>query len=384
MKQVLEPKRCCGCHTCMNVCPTGAIRMQEDKRGFLYPVILQTKCIDCGLCQKRCPVLKKQDDMVKNIKAYACFNKNIDERLNSSSGGIFILLAKEIIKRRGVVFGASFDENFEVKHFFVEKKEDLNKFMGSKYTQSTIGNAYKKVKEFLDSGRYVLFTGTPCQTEGLKLYLNKDYDKLYIQDIICHGVPSPKVWRKYIEYQKNINKEEINSISFRNKENGWSSSRMKITFGTRTYTEERKNDIFMQAFLKNICLRDSCYNCSFKSKYRNSDITLADYWGIQDIHPEMNDNKGTSLVIVNTEKGNNLFNMIKNEIECIETNIDEALKFNSAMITSAKHCINEKEFINNIDNMNIDKLVRKYVPYFPTAPLYRKVINKIKTRIKSK
>ncbi len=240
MKQVLEPKRCCGCHTCMNVCPTGAIRMQEDKRGFLYPVILQTKCIDCGLCQKRCPVLKKQDDMVKNIKAYACFNKNIDERLNSSSGGIFILLAKEIIKRRGVVFGASFDENFEVKHFFVEKKEDLNKFMGSKYTQSTIGNAYKKVKEFLDSGRYVLFTGTPCQTEGLKLYLNKDYDKLYIQDIICHGVPSPKVWRKYIEYQKNINKEEINSISFRNKENGWSSSRMKITFGTRTYTEERK------------------------------------------------------------------------------------------------------------------------------------------------
>lgn len=379
MKEIIEKNKCCGCHACFNICPKDAISMQEDEKGFLYPVINEEKCINCNMCRKVCPVLNKKEEMKNKIKAYACYNRNLTERLKSSSGGIFCLIAKEIINRNGVVFGAAFDENFEVKHTYVENEKELKQFMGSKYTQSKIGNTYKDVKDFLDNGKYVLFTGTPCQIEGLKSYLRKDYEKLYTQDIICHGVPSPKVWKKYLEYQKNRNKEEIKDISFRNKDHGWISYRMKILFNTKTYSKDLGQDPYMQAFLKNICLRESCYNCSFKKKNRVSDITLADYWGIDKVHPKMNDNKGISLVLVNSNKGIELFNNIKEKISYKETDLDQAIKYNPALIESAKHCINEMEFINNIDNMEFDKVVKKYVPQ---SPAYKKAINIVKKVVK--
>ena len=380
MNKIIEKDKCCGCHACFNICPKNAISMQEDERGFLYPVINEEKCINCNMCKKVCPVLNRKEELENKIMAYACYNRNLTERLKSSSGGIFCLIAKEIINRNGVVFGAAFDENFGVTHTYIENVKELKQFMGSKYTQSKIGTSYKDVKNFLDNGRYVLFTGTPCQIEGLKSYLKKDYDKLYTQDIICHGVPSPKVWKKYLEYQKNKNKEEIKDISFRDKEHGWELSRMKISFNTKIYSKDSNNDIYMQAFLKNICLRESCYNCSFKKKNRLSDITLADYWGINKVHPKMNDNKGISLVLVNSKKGIELFNNIKEKIIYKETNLDKAIKYNPALIESAKHCINERKFINNIDNMEFDKAVRKYVPQ---SPAYRKVIKRIKTILKN-
>lgn len=379
MKEIIEKNKCCGCHACFNICPKNAISMQEDEKGFLYPVINEERCINCNMCQKVCPVLNKNEELENKIKVYACYNKNLNERLKSSSGGIFILLAKEIINKKGVVFGASFDENFEVKHTYVENEKELKQFMGSKYTQSKIGNIYEEVKTFLDNGRYVLFTGTPCQIEGLMAYLRKDYEKLYTQDIICHGVAAPKVWRKYLEYQKNKNKEEIKDISFRNKDYGWVSYRMKILFNTKIYSKDLGQDAYMQAFLKNICLRESCYNCSFKKKNRLSDITLADYWGINKVHPQMNDNKGISLVLVNSTKGIELFNNIKEKILYKETDLDQAIKYNPALIESAKHCINEREFINNIDNMEFDKLVKKYVPQ---SPAYKKITNNAKKIVK--
>ena len=220
MNKICDKDKCCGCHACINICPKNAITMETDIGGFKYPVIDQSKCIKCGMCKKVCPVLINKVNSKKDIISYACFNKNLSERLNSSSGGIFVLLAKQIIKRKGVVFGASFDQNFEVRHSWIETENDLNQFMGSKYTQSTIGNTYKKARDILDKGKYVLFSGTPCQIEGLKSYLRKDYDKLITQDIICHGVPSPKLWKKYIEYQKQKHGENMKSISFRNKDNG--------------------------------------------------------------------------------------------------------------------------------------------------------------------
>ena len=379
MQEIVEKNKCCGCHACFNICPKNAISMIEDEKGFRYPSIDKTKCIDCGMCKKVCPVLNNQEKE-HNIKAYACYNINHDERLHSSSGGIFILLAKEVIKRNGVVFGASFDEDFNLYHTFAENKKDLKQFMGSKYVQSAIGETYKKVKYFLDNDRYVLFTGTPCQIEGLLSYLKKDYNKLYTQDIICHGVPSPKVWQKYLEYQKKLSNENVKSVSFRSKDHGWSLFRMKILFDTKKYSKNHNDDLFMKVFLKNLCLRESCYNCSFKKKYRSSDITLGDYWGINKLHQKFNDNKGTSLLIINSDKGEKLFDAIKNNIKYIETDLDTAIKYNSAMVESVKHHNDEKDFINNIDNMSFDKLVNKYIP---KPPFHKRIIRKIKNIIKT-
>lgn len=379
MEYIVEKNKCCGCHSCVNKCPKGAITMKEDEGGFLYPSIDKSKCVDCGMCKKVCPILRSEKENKKEIITYACYNKNLKDRINSSSGGIFVLLAKQIIKKNGVVFGATFDNEFNVKHSYIETEKDLEKFMGSKYTQSVIGDSYKKVKEFLEKNRFVLFTGTPCQIEGLKSFLQKDYDKLYTQDIICHGVPSPKLWKKYLLFQKNKYNEQINSISFRNKDNGWEKFQMKIQFDTKIYSQNHSNDIYMKAFLGNICLRDSCYNCSFKKKYRESDITLGDYWGVNNIHPDLNDDKGISVMIVNTPKGNELFEQIKEDIEYVETNVDEAIKYNSAMIKSVVHHKYEKEFMNNIDNMSVELLIKKYMPK-PT--ILKRIVRKIKKMIK--
>ena len=380
MNEIVSEKKCCGCHACFNACPKNAITMQEDNKGFKFPIIDQSKCINCGLCKTICPILNNKEDETKKIEAYACYNKNEVERINSSSGGIFILLAKEILKRKGVVFGAAFDENFNVKHAFVKNEKDLKRFMGSKYTQSTIGDTYKIAKEFLDNDNYVLFTGTPCQIEGLKSYLRKEYEKLYTQDIICHGVPSPKVWNKYLDYQKNkYALKKIKDISFRNKDNGWARFGTKICFDNEEYNKTHNKDLFMRAFLNNICLRDSCYNCSFKKKYRISDITLADFWGIDNIHPELNDDKGISLFIVSSSKGKELFEIIKKQLVYQEVDIEIAIKYNSSMTKSVSHHKNEKEFWENIDTMSFDRIVNKCAP---KPNLIKRGISFLKRKIK--
>lgn len=374
MEEIVIREKCCGCQACMNICPKGAISMIEDKGGFKYPVIDNDKCIDCGLCKKSCPVFNSKSDSIKKIKAYACYNSNLSERLNSSSGGVFILIAKEILKRNGVVFGASFDDNFDVKHMCVETERDLKKFMGSKYVQSDIGCTYRKVRDYLNNGRYVLFTGTPCQIEGLKFFLKKDYDKLYTQDIICHGVPSPKVWRKYLKYQEQINHDKIENVSFRDKSISWSSFQMKIKFKNKIYNKNNTDDLYMISFLKNMCLRDSCYDCNFKKKYRNSDITLADYWGVNNIHSNFSDDKGTSLVIINSDKGEELFLSIRNSLFYEETLLDDALKYNSAMLKSVNVFKNKNKFFNELDDVSFDILVKKYKPKASFLFLIKKII----------
>lgn len=375
---IVEKNKCCGCHACFNVCPKKAIKMERDENGFKYPTIDKNKCVGCKLCEKVCPVLKSTD-INNNISAYACYNMNESERLNSSSGGIFILIAKAIINKNGVVYGASLDENFEVKHIKVDTEENLTKLMGSKYVQSDIGTIFSEIKQMLEDGKIVLFTGTPCQIEGLKSFLVKDYSNLYTQDIICHGVPSPLVWKKYREYRKNKDKLLPKSISFRNKDNGWLSFNMKFVYNNKEYKASQNTDLYMQAFLKNISLRDSCYNCHFKKINRVSDITLADYWGIQNIDKNMFDNKGTSLVIINSNKGKELFELIKNDINFISTDLNEALKYNTAMTESVKSSKNREEFFRNINNYDFKKLIKKYIP---KDNMFKKVIRKLKRIIK--
>lgn len=379
MIEITDKTKCCGCHACYNICPKGAIEMQQDEKGFEYPVIDKEKCINCGLCEKVCPIINNKQ--IKNgPQAYACYNKDLNIRMQSSSGGIFTLLAEEILSKGGVVFGASFNKTFEVEHIMVEKIEELEKLRGSKYTQSKIGETYKKAKEILEEGRYVLFTGTPCQIEGLKSYLRKEYDKLYTQDIICHGVPSIKVMKKYNNYLEQINNSNIEEIKHRTKINGWKEWRVFIKFNNnKQLSSDHNKDLYMQAFLKNTILRDSCYNCSFKKLNRISDITLADFWGIQNIMPELDDNKGTSLVIVNSKKGQELFENIKEKIIYKNVDIQEAIKYNMSMIESAKMDKNRKKFFENLDKLDFDKLVKKYT-YQPS--IFKKIEFKIKGAIK--
>ena len=370
---------CCGCYGCYNICSTKAIEMIDDEKGFKYPVVNKEKCIHCGLCEKVCPIIKKKKKKKKNIKAYACINKDIDTRMKSSSGGMFALIADYILDLNGVVFGAEFDANFQVIHSYIENKEELYKFQGSKYVQSQIGEMYKKAKEFLEEDRYVLFTGTSCQIEGLYQYLRREYDKLYTQDIICHGVPSPKVWKKYLNEMNSKYKDIPKKISFRDKNrNGWQDFSMKLEYNDTTYVLSHDEDIYMKAFLKDVCLRDSCYKCNFKKKNRNSDITLADFWGINNIDKEMNDEKGTSLVIVNSLKGNKLFEEIKTNTIYKQVDFEKAIKYNLNMINSAKVHKNREKFFKELENTNLEFLVKKYTK----KPLYKKVLGKTKKIIK--
>lgn len=355
--EIKEKKDCMGCYACYNICPKNCITMESDSEGFWYPKMDYDKCIRCKMCIKVCPIINKV--VVENEPlAYACYNKDENIRTESSSGGIFTLVAEEIINNGGVVFGVGFDEAFNVVHSYVESNEELCRFRGSKYVQSRIGNTYKQVKYFLEQGREVLFTGTPCQIGGLKSFLGKDYDNLFCMDNICHGVPSPKVWRKYIDYREKKSGSKIKKIDFRLKNQGWKDYSVSFLFENNTeYCKKYSKDLYMRAFLKDVCLRPSCYACEFKTLNRESDITLADFWGIQKILPDMDDDKGTSLIFVNSLKGQTMFEKIKDKIISKEVDINQAVYFNSAAIKSVKLNPNRENFFEKLDELDFDKLV---------------------------
>ena len=380
MIEVEQKSKCCGCYGCYNICPKNAIEMVQDEKGFYYPKVIKEKCINCGLCNQICPISNKTE-IINSPKAFAAYNKEEKIRKESSSGGVFTLLAEKILEQNGVVFGAKFDKNFNVIHSYVEKIEDLEVFRGSKYVQSKIGETYKKAEEFLKNGRLVLFSGTPCQIEGLKKYIRKEYDNLYTQDIICHGVPSEKVHQKYLKHLEKKIKTEIKEVRHRTKINGWKKWTVNITFKNKqNYQQEHDNDIYMKAFLRNISLRDSCYECSFKKKNRISDITLADFWGIENILPEMDDDKGTSLVIINSEKGQELFDNVKNNLIVKEVDFEKAISYNPSLIKSEEPDKNRDKFFRDLDKLDFDKLVKKYIP---KRSLLRRTLSKCKRILKA-
>lgn len=381
MIDIQNKAKCCGCYACYNICPQNAIEMVQDENGFYYPKVIEEKCIDCGLCNKVCPISNKTE--IKNLlQVFAAYNKDEKIRAESSSGGVFTLLAEKILEKNGVVFGAKFDENFNVVHTYVEKKEDLGIFRGSKYVQSKINNTYRKAEEFLKKGRIVLFTGTPCQIEGLKKYLRKEYDNLYTQDLICHGVPSEKVNEKYLKYMEEKNNSKIEKINHRSKMNSWKDYNNKIVFkNKKIYMESHNKDLYMQAFLKNTSLREACYKCVFKKKNRICDITLADFWGVDDILPEMDDDKGTSLVFVNSDKGQKLFKEIQENLIVKKIDFERAIAFNKSMLESATPDKNRDKFFKNLDKLEFDKLIKKYT--FQRS-LLRRILGKCKRFIKNR
>ncbi len=357
---VSDKSLCCGCSACYDVCPKSAIKMVEDNEGFLYPVIDKDKCIECGLCEKICPTKNRRDSQ-SLLEAYAAYNTDENIRMKSSSGGVFTLVAEYVLKNQGVVYGAAFDENFEVEHLRVESVEELEFLRGSKYVQSKLDGIYNLCKKDLEIGKQVLFTGTPCQVSGLKSFLRKNYDNLVCMDIVCHGVPSRMVWRKYLEHRINFAKSKIAQIAFRLKDEGWKQFAVKFTFVNSTaYCQNFQDDIYMRGFLKDLYLRPSCYNCQFKTKDRVSDITVADFWGIDRLYPEWDDDKGMTLLIVHSQIGKKALENVKPNLFLKSVYIDEAVKFNTSMVKSVALNKNRESFFKtNINGNNVEDVILK-------------------------
>lgn len=382
MITINNKKDCMGCYACSNICPQNCISMKDDNEGFWYPQVENDKCINCGLCIKACPIINKTT-LENEPYAYACMNKDEAIRLESSSGGLFTIIAEQIIDQWGVVFGARFDDRFSVIHSYVETKEELYKFRGSKYVQSKIGDTYKQVKHFLDQGKEVLFAGTPCQIGGLNSYLGKSYDNLFCIDIICHGVPSPIVWQKYIACQENHAGASTRRIAFRHKKEGWKRYSVSFLFQNNIeYHQTLDKDLYMKAFLKNICLRPSCYDCEFKTLHRQSDITLGDFWGIENVVPEMDDDKGTSLIFVNSPKGQSMLEEIRDRISCKEVDINQAVSYNSAAINSVEYNPKRDCFFLDLGKSDFERLLRKYCSDRLLVEIKRKVKSVVQALLK--
>lgn len=358
----LEKSDCCGCHACAQICPKRCITMRPDEEGFLYPQVDETVCIHCDACEKVCPVLHKQHSKEKKTlepEAYAGINVNEKIRQQSSSGGIFTLLAEQTLHMGGVVFGAAMAEDqHSVHHIAVESAEQLGSLRGSKYLQSEIGETYLQVREQLQKCRKVLFSGTPCQVEGLHAFLHREDPNLLCVDIICHGVPSPLVWDRYLTEQEARAGASAKQAFFRNKQHGWKTYTLLLDFSNNTtYAKAFAKDSFMKAFLQNICLRPSCYACHFKKLSRVSDITLADYWGIQDQYPEMDDDKGTSLVIVHSEKGKRCIELLGDKVRLKKVPVEQALRGNPSMLHSAEMHKQRKQFFSQLGKKPFDCVV---------------------------
>ena len=318
MINIKDKHNCCGCNACVQCCPKHCISFNKDDEGFYYPQVDETICVNCHLCEKVCPYLNHGIPK-QPITCYAARNKNEQIRNKSSSGGVFTLIAEIIIENGGVVFGARYDDSWKVIHACAVSKEELAWFRGSKYVQSQIGNTYKQAETYLKGGKYVLFSGTPCQILGLRNFLHKDYENLLTVDVVCHGVPSPGLWHDYFI---SLNLHDVCYVSHKDKEKGWRNYSFSVRNkeGKSLFFESSFFNKYLMAFGRNLTLRSSCFRCPAKAGRSGSDLTLADFWGIENICPKMDDNKGTSFVGVNTIKGMEYFNRIKLEKEVVDYN----------------------------------------------------------------
>ena len=380
---------CCGCSACVSACPKQCLEMKSDNQGFLQVKLSKNNCIECGICEKVCPVLAEKNENEREIEAFAVKNNSESERNLSSSGGVFVALATNVLDEGGVVCAARFDENFHLIHDFCERKEDLKPFLGSKYLQSDMRDCFKKTKELLNEERLVLFVGTPCQIMGLKLYLRKEYQNLIATEVVCHGVPSPMVWEKYLNEickQKKISLNEVKNISFRNKDKSWRVFNLKIEGKEKTILKESLHDnLYMRGFLKNLFLRQSCHHCPAKNFASMADISLADYWGIDRFHPEMDDNKGVSAVILYNKKISLSFKKLSLSIK--ETNLRDILSNNSALAISAKAHPKRDEFFEKINKEEFHKLANEFVGEPTLEKIKRKTrwfLSDIKSKILKK
>lgn len=404
MIDVQDKKICCGCTACLQRCPKHCISLKEDQEGFLYPFVNKELCINCGICENVCPFINPENP----ISAISvCAAKNRDEliRIKSSSGGVFLPLAKLIISKQGVVFGAAFDSSFDkVLIVHGETEEEVLPMMGSKYLQAEVGSSYKEVENYLKCGRNVLFTGSPCQVAGLNKFLHKDYSNLLTVEYLCHGVPSPGVWRKYKqEMLLNISAQRaaarkntvlssslnvipaIAGIEFRDKSlHGWKKYSFVVREKSAFKADENSvllscyhyKNPYMRGFLNNVYLRPSCYNCKSKNGVSHADLTIGDFWGVNTVIPKFDDDKGVSLVLVNSKKGKSYFEELDMDVRETELNVVHRMNggfkerlpipiYRDVFFTSWK---DGDKFVPTIENMLYVPILKRVGNYLNSLP----------------
>lgn len=368
MIQIQDKSKCCGCCACVDVCAHHAITLKTDIEGFWYPEVDKDKCVDCGLCEKVCPELHildlKKNDFEKPAHTIAAINKNMSVRWDSTSGGAFSALADVMYAQGGYVSGAVYNDDFSVSNYISNNQEDLKRLRSSKYLQSKAEGLYKQIRDLLRNGEKVLACGTPCQMAALRSFLRKDYDNLTIVDFICRGVNSPKVYRKYLDSLERKYGGKVVYVKAKNKELGWRNLTRKVVFDNgKVYYGVRMDDDFRRGYHTNVFCRPSCYHCQYKGFPRMADITIADYWGIENVDKNLDNNIGTSMILLNSKKGIEYFEQAKEKFEWKETRFESILPGNIALrkpIEPAK--IDRKAFFEDLDNGTFDDVVKKYFP----------------------
>lgn len=357
-KYITDKYKCTGCMACLNVCPNDAIEVIKSKDGFAYTKINKEKCIGCNLCRKVCPSNKYYKNEYNSPEFYAAFNLNEKDRIKSSSGGMVSLIARTTLKKNGVVYGVTLNGK-QAKNVRIDNEKELYKIMGSKYVQSEVGHTLKNVKQDLDDQKQVLFTGTPCQIEGLRSYLNKDYNNLICVSIICHGVPSPEIFKKYIEEKEEKNSSKLKNINFRNKQLGWHNYNIEYEYdnGKKEVVPASK-DIYMSGYLKDYFLRECCYNCQMKyGEKSTADIIIGDFWGIESTLPEIDDDKGVSAIVINSVKGKDIFEELKENIKYEKVSLEDISNGNPMLVSSTGYTKNKDNFFKLMESNEISTYI---------------------------
>lgn len=380
---MVDKEKCTGCAACYSVCPISAIDMIEDEEGFLYPSIDDEKCIHCGKCVSVCPIIGEKRCFEPQKVAYA-INKDEFIRLQSSSGGLFFALAKRMIDLGGIVVGCALSEDCRyARHIAVETMEELYALLGSKYLQSEINDVYSEVRDNLNKGKNILFSGTACQVAGLKSYLGKSYINLLTIDFICHGVPSPKVWRSYVDFRERQSLSPTQRMFFRHKKYGWKTYSVQFKFLNCTeYVGKLTEDPYMRGFIGNLYLRPACYQCVFKKDNYWSDITIADFWDVEKVHPELDDDKGVSLAVIRTDQGAKMFESVKCDLISGEVDLTKALEGNPSYYEPSKYNHWRTSFFCDLNKQKSDlpKLIKKYFGKSLLSRLNRHLFQRRKNR----
>lgn len=370
-----DKTKCSGCMACYNICPQKCISMIEDEEGFLYPKVDVDACVNCGLCDRTCPLNEKNNKKYGVVQSEIVQNKDLEVLRQSTSGGAFTPIAQYILQRNGVVFGVEMDEdsNF-VKHIKVEKEESLIRFRNSKYVQSYVGNSFDDAKQELQKGRLVCFSGTPCQIQGLKNYLHKEYENLITVDVVCRGVPSPGVWKKYTDYLKR--KGKLSSVRFRDKSLGYQYSTMEVVYKDGKIERNGiESDQWLRMFFSGMILRPSCPVCNFRSVERCSDFTIWDCFNVSDLTKDLDETKGATRMLIHTKRGQEIFNEIRDRFYVVDADVNTV-----AVGITEKPDFNKRksEFIQDYNKLSMEELLNKWFPMtfkVKVKKLTRRILN---------
>ena len=373
----LPENQCSGCGTCSLVCPSASIVMKKDWDGFMRPSVDLNSCINCRKCMSKCPVLQKKGNASLK-KVYAAFNRDETEVKKSTSGAIFPLLAKHILSKDGIVVGASFDKQLHVMHTIAESESEMNEQRFAKYVQSEVDTVFLKIKEFLEDERLVLFTGTPCQVAGLKNFLGKQYNNLFTVDCSCHGVPSPGLWERWITEFEKMHDCKINKVNFR-VQSGRNWNQYSVVYYTDRgeFSYPKNDDAYLKAFRQNLSLRPSCFACHFKGWERFADLTVGDFWGIEEICPEMTHDNGTSMVLVHTERGQKLLASVAENLAIKQIDTPKAQTVNDATWQSVVSSPKRKAFMMRLYDETVSESVEHC--QVKEKSLVKKIVTKVMT-----